>query len=782
MEILKKMLTWTLYLTPVVLLFNGDGLFFPFISGKNFLFRALVDLSLVLFIAVFLYEGRLQFKKTWLNFAVLGFLISVLIADTFALNPFKAFFSNFERSEGFVSIFHLSAYFFILTTFFKQEEKKWIGFFSALITTSFASILFSLVQLGGGAVINQGGTRTDSVFGNSAYFAGFLLLSFFVALLLWSKKNFSLKHEATIFFTGSFLYLLVFLKYLSPIPKEMQKTGFGWLIFLIAFSYSLFLFFIKDSRNENLKKILRSFSLVAFCFLCVFLVYKTQTRGAILGIFGGILSGSIFLLFCKNALKSHKKIAIAIIALLAISIGSFFAFKDSQFVQQSPTLKRLSEISWKERSTQARSIIWPMALEGVKERPIFGWGQEGFMYVFAKQYRPEMWRHEAWFDRTHNVYLDWLIAGGLVTFVFYLSFYILSILSSFKISKENPEEGAIIFALILAYGFQNIFIFDNLASYIVFFALLAYLSPVVSFSKKENLETPKKEKKKEEDPHALFFVGLILVLFVFYYSVLKPYSQNTGLIKAMQVVGTGNAPAALESFKEVTSISSSGQLEALDQYLSFASNALRSGQLPDDFKQNLLVDVDTRYRQQIQKQPYDARALLALGSFYNEFGFVDSALPLLLEAEKLSPKKQSILFQIGLVYVTAKDKEEALVYFKKAYELAPEYTQSGMLYSFAMLKFGEIGSAQELLLSYAKKGEKPESFVVKELVESNNQNIAISLLRTAIGVNPKNYEPREELFRVYVAIKQPLEARKVAEEMGQVSGLEDRAQKLLQNL
>ncbi len=781
MEILKKLLTWTLYITPVVLLFNGDGLFFPFISGKNFLFRALVDLSLVLFLALFLYDGKLSFKKTWLNFAVLGFLVSVLIADIFALNPMKAFFSNFERSEGFVSIFHLVSYFYVLTSFFKQEEKKWIGFFSALIATSFASILFSLVQLGGGAVINQGGTRTDSVFGNSAYFAGFLLLCFFIALLLWSKKDFTLKNLSITLFSGSFLYLFVFLKYLSPIPKEMQKTGYGWMVFLVAFLSSLVLFLIRDSKNESLKKAFRLISLVIFCFLCVFLVYKTQTRGAILGIFGGILSGSIFILFSKNALKSHKKIAAIVVATLLLSLGSFLVFKDSDFVKASPTLKRLSEISWKERSTQARSIIWPMALEGFKDRPIFGWGQEGFMYVFAEKYRPELWRHESWFDRTHNVFLDWLVAGGIFTFVFYLSFYIVSILSAFKISKENSAEGAIIFALILAYGFQNIFIFDNLASYIVFFALLAYLSPVLSLSKEELPET-KKKLQKEEDPHALFFVGLVIIFFVFYYSVLKPYSQNTKLIEALQIINTGNAEAAFGTFKEATSIVSSGQTEALDQYISFASNVLRSPQVPDEFKQRLLVDVDTRYREMLKAQPYDSRAILALGSFYNEFNFVDNSIPLLLAAEEISPKKQAILFQIGLAYMSAKNKEESLAYFKNAYDLAPEYTQAGMLYSLALLKFGELEKAKEVVYPYAKLGITPESFLVTEFMESKNQNSVIELLGSAIEANPKNYASYEELARVYVSLKQVDKAKEVAQQMGKIEGLEGRATKLLNSL
>ena len=55
-----------------------------------------------------------------------------------------------------------------------------------------------------------------------------------------------------------------------------------------------------------------------------------------------------------------------------------------------------------------------MAFEGVKERPILGWGQSNYNYVFNKYYRPELLEGEAWFDRVHNIVMDWLIAGGII--------------------------------------------------------------------------------------------------------------------------------------------------------------------------------------------------------------------------------------------------------------------------------------------------------------------------------------------------------------------------------
>ena len=70
-----------------------------------------------------------------------------------------------------------------------------------------------------------------------------------------------------------------------------------------------------------------------------------------------------------------------------------------------------------------------MAIKGFIEKPILGWGQEGFNFVFNKYYDPRMYTQEPWFDRAHNTYLDWLIVGGALGLLSYLAiiflFYII---------------------------------------------------------------------------------------------------------------------------------------------------------------------------------------------------------------------------------------------------------------------------------------------------------------------------------------------------------------------
>src|SRR5690606_5810770 len=97
------------------------------------------------------------------------------------------------------------------------------------------------------------------------------------------------------------------------------------------------------------------------------------------------------------------------------------AFRDSDFVQNDPRLNRIASITLEEGQT--RFTIWRIAFEGVMERPLLGWGQSNFDYVFNKYYTPELWGQEVWFDRVHNIVLDWLVAGGFVGALCYFGIF-----------------------------------------------------------------------------------------------------------------------------------------------------------------------------------------------------------------------------------------------------------------------------------------------------------------------------------------------------------------------
>ena len=154
-----------------------------------------------------------------------------------------------------------------------------------------------------------------------------------------------------------------------------------------------------------------------------FILYHTATRGAILGLIGGMIVAFVLFIIFDEKGGILRKISLYKLAVLLILIFGFFAVKNTDMIKSSPVLSRIASISINE-ATSARFPVWNMALKGFKEKPILGWGQENFNYVFNKNYEPKMYNQEQWFDRAHNIFLDWLVAGGFLGLLSYLSIFL----------------------------------------------------------------------------------------------------------------------------------------------------------------------------------------------------------------------------------------------------------------------------------------------------------------------------------------------------------------------
>src|SRR3989338_6790263 len=83
------------FLMPFVPLVISSSLFFPFITGKGFAFRIIVEIIFACWLLLALRKPEFRPQKSALLFCVAAFLGVIFLADLFAENPFKAFWSNF---------------------------------------------------------------------------------------------------------------------------------------------------------------------------------------------------------------------------------------------------------------------------------------------------------------------------------------------------------------------------------------------------------------------------------------------------------------------------------------------------------------------------------------------------------------------------------------------------------------------------------------------------------------------------------------------------------------
>ena len=631
-RVLANFYTWgvklIIFAIPFLSLYIARSMFFPYITGRNFGFRILIEIALVLWLGLIFLKKEYRPKPSILLWALLGFVVIVGLANLFGVNPYYSFWSRYERMEGYVTILHLAAYFLMAGTVLKTK-KDWQILFNIFIVVGLAIGVYALFQrLGYLRAIQGGQFRVDGTIGNPTYLAGYLLfilafcaMSFAAVRARWAKISYAI------------------------------AAGFTLLI-----------------------------------------IYFTASRGAILALGStAVLLPLWYLFFVKTADsrgKFYKKITVGFLTLVVIVPIVFWFFRGIPLIKNNPTLGRLAAISLTEKTTRSRFMVWGMAWQGFKERPILGWGQENYSDVFAKYYNPKMYDEEPWFDRAHNIVFDWLINAGALGLLAYLSLFaaaFAAIWSAFRKGLVGATEAGVLFAALVAYFAQNLFVFDNFNTYILFFSLLAYIH-----SLERGMEARVAERK--EDFNAIrermdtslvaAAAALILVAPIVYFANVRPVQESRALIHVLQFLsGSATPDQVSEQFKKTLSYNTFGNLEARE-YLGRL--ALQLVDVTNMLPENKLVFIRfavEEMEKQIAKSPDDLRTRLFLATLYNRAAALDSAYRdkagIHIEAAlKLSPTRQTIYFALADYYLLINDFVNALDALQKAVVLEPTYPEA----------------------------------------------------------------------------------------------------------
>ncbi len=662
----KQIARWValgaLFLIPVTPLIVVNGYFFPFITGKAFFFRIVVEVAFSAWILLALADKKYRPRMSLVSVVLVAFVAWMFIADVFAVNPAKAFWSNFERMEGWVTLIHLLMFFVVASTVLRVE-KKWRAWWYTSLAVATIVIAHGFLQLGGMAKIHQGGVRLDASLGNAAYLAVYMLFQVFMA---------------------------------------------GWLAFTTK------------------KKWLR-YALFVFASLSAWILFATATRGTILGLAGGLFIAALLVLFTKG--KRARGWAIGALLLLLMVAGGFLLAKDTGVIRHDPVLGRIASISLADGQT--RFTIWHMAWEGFTESPktvAVGWGQEGFNYVFNKYYEPSLYKQEQWFDRAHNAFIDWLVAGGLPAFLLYLSLFVSAIWVLWKSPFSRSEQIAIT-ALLAGYAFHNLFVFDNIVSYICFIAVLALIDskagrPIKFFEDFTEISAERIGSVAVPIVGATFIGALLLVN-------IPGMNASAGLIHA--ITPKSSISENISVWKNELANPAFASQEIREQLLSFAMQVKSSPKVSSSDKKAIAILALTEMQKEVKSLPEDARIRFEMAMGYAAFGDYKDALTQIAIAHALSPKKETIMLEEGIFKLQSGDLKGAADIFKKVYALAPQFKSLAI--------YGAVGEI------FDGNQEKANTILKKNFGTITVDN---PMLAEAYAVT-KNYAPLLAIYRARVA-------------------------------
>ncbi|NBD74426.1 tetratricopeptide repeat protein [Patescibacteria group bacterium] len=734
-----------IYALPFIVLYVAGSMFFPFITGKNFVFRILIEVVFVAWVLLALLDPRYRPKLSYIWIALSILVGSLLISTLLSPNTFKSFWSNFERMEGWITFAHLWMYFTAAAAVL-QSEKHWQTFFNITLGVAGYLGITALFQIVPAMLAGERIGRLDLTFGNPTYLAIYSVVHIFLALVLLQKH-----------------------------------WGVLWLRVLY----------------------------LAIALLQLPMLFYTGTRGSILGFLGGMLATGVVLALVQRGNPLMRKIAVGAIAGVLAIVGTFFLARDTAFVQESPVLGRFANIDLSGDTVASRFMIWQMAWQGFQERPIFGWGPESFNFVFNEHYVPQMYGNEPWFDRTHNVVMDYLISGGIIGFLSYLALagavlYYLWIwrrgsepLSFWERLEDHPmnlTERSLLTGLLAAYLFHNLFVFDNLTSYILYIALLAYVHVRVT-AEREPLGKSLTVNRDTVTFVVAPVLAVVLVVFI-YQANIRGMATAANLVEGLRTLSAARqvqAPEqksalytrALDLYDRALEDDLIGNQEVREQYVQAASRVAGSD-ASQELKQLFTQKAEEAMRVQIERVPNDARTQLFMGSYLANLGRFEEAIEYLERGVELSPGKQSTYVEIAMRYINLGQPKRALEYFRQAFELDPSILDMREYYALGLIYDGQYEEADALFLTEAGELDRDiipqkrrEEFALASGTDdviidddrflrawqgAGQHDRVVAILRKRVAENPDNAQSHVSLAAGLVAAGNPEAAIEAVEQ------------------
>ncbi len=485
------------------------------------------------------------------------------------------------------------------------------------------------------------------------------------------------------------------------------------------------------------------------------MIYYSGTRGPIVG-----LIVSLFVMGGLYWFKSNNKQKGIISAVLLVIIFSglfLYSARDSEWIKKYHAFDRIANISLTDATTYDRFLTWQTSWQSFLDRPILGYGPENYRYGFNKYYNPNI--HEQWFDRAHNVILDYLNIGGAPGLLAYLMVLLATLYYFWQARKKDYLLSVLGIGLLTAYFIQNLFVFDTLNSYLPFILLLSFAA-WLNF----------KDEEEADDWQVVnifkvgkYFIVGVLVLIVWISannSFIKPAKANLLAIKAYTRT-VKNPEKALEYFSEALDMNTYGNREIMMQLSNFSSQIIKNKQAPVDFKKKLFDYTRQQMLSILEYSSEDIQFRLMLASLYQNYASIDSSyveksIKLLEPHIKDSPRRLELYYVVAQGYLMLNDTAKATELLEHAFSITTKhpgvYVNILNLYS----RTGQQAEVLKLGREYYEKFELDANrlrqlaefyFVVGFYQESGEL-----LANEVIPAQPDNLQNYAALSSVYIAL------------------------------
>ncbi|MBU1028721.1 O-antigen ligase family protein [Patescibacteria group bacterium] len=423
-------------------------------------------------------------------------------------------------------------------------------------------------------------------------------------------------------------------------------------------------------------------------------VILSGSRGAVLVLgISALVVGFIF--FIMSTISRTRKVIIVVIlsSLAMVLIGSIIVLRLPSMQEWGEDHLPLSieRIVYRQFG-QDRWVLWKLALQGIAERPVFGWGAEQYELMHYKYFDPtsidKAVLNERFADRAHNQYLDVLIASGavgLLAYLFFLGAIGWAILIAWRRTVQVDKRKSIILAgtILLGYVVYSFFMFDTpavlIATFLGFALIGAYYTETTGSTVTADISGSLKLNQ------IVVPVGLLFVLVVWLVNAGPAYKLYQ-LKDAYREVSI-NRSLALEKYQRAFSgynpYLQEFRLLGLRSLQTWAENvSLHSSQM-----EALLRFMSTELIAAAEERSYNIRFQLAAAAAHRLLSAYEPEMLVVADAYT----QQALIdghnrfdpyFELGEIAMMRSEADEALKYFRLAEERMPILNREQHAYAY----------------------------------------------------------------------------------------------------
>lgn len=472
--------------------------------------------------------------------------------------------------------------------------------------------------------------------------------------------------------------------------------------------------------NKKTKFVFVSLKIIIVLFFSIILFY-TLTRAGILALIIGLTTALLLYGLVQSA---YRKIVFSVLGSIFLLLFIIYINRTDKWVIENRILFKLTNLNLQADSIGSRIKLWKMVINNLAEKPILGWGQENFVYFYAKHYEPYLYDVGFWYDSAHNIFLDKLVITGIVGLFFFFAVFIVLILMIWnKKSELTLWEKSIFSGYLIAYLVFMSFGFESFISLFFFYGITIYLHQKSSPAKNAVIKVPNKIK------FIVLFIGVLGSFFSIYQFVIKTYQANTLLTEAHKSRNLGDLVALYQEAEKTSLI---GKFDALLQlsskHIYLRDNKLITQQDKLFFKEN----VNSMYKKVESKYPNNPILLTQHGFVFWTCGDVKSAINIYEKVKNISPKRQNNIIALGNLYLNDNQPKQAFEHFEKAYLMDTSY-HLPLFY-----------------MAYCKAVLREEQFVDKylKMVSPKDVKENIHLVYTAYAINNRYADYFDYLLQV----------------------------------